>query len=208
VHSPHLLGDADGEEVMKTWAIADTHFFHHKLVDYCGRPEDFTEQIIQNWCNMIAPGDLVYHLGDVGFYKKADAGKLIQGLPGHKILIRGNHDRYPIGWYLDHGFMAMMEHPIVTVRYQKGIKRKVNFYYKVILSHSPVPVPEDVDFNLHGHFHNNSSPHWEEEMVDTLTPKHRLMSIEESGYCPMLLDEGTHHDRFINSYERAEEVRR
>jgi len=195
------------ETGIKTWVVSDTHFHHDKLTEYCGRPVDFTSQIVRNWCACIKPNDLVFHLGDVGFYNKSIAGKLIQGLPGNKILIRGNHDRFPIKWYLDHGFMTVMDTAIVHVCYTKGQERPRNTYYKVILSHIPVSIPEGVDFNLHGHFHNNSSRRWEEEMTNTLTPKHRLVSIEELSYAPIPLGWGIHHDKFINSYKRAQELK-
>jgi len=195
---------------MQTWIIADTHFHHKKMIEYCGRPVDFTAQIIKNWCACVRPTDLVFHLGDVGFYKKATAGKLIENLPGNKILIRGNHDKHPIKWYMDCGFMAVMDTAVVHVCYSQGVERLRNTYYKVILSHTPVPIPdfEHIDFNLHGHFHNNSSIHWEEKLVDTLTPQHRLVSIEELSYTPVPLAWTLHHDKFINSYKRAKDVRR
>ena len=83
---------------MKTWVISDTHLFHTKMTELCGRPEDFTALIVRNWSNMVGPEDVVYHLGDVGFYKKGEFSGLIRGLPGTKILIRGNHDKFPVAW--------------------------------------------------------------------------------------------------------------
>lgn len=190
-----------------TWVISDTHFHHNKMVEYCGRPKDFTAQLIKNWTKCVGETDLIFHLGDVGFYKKDDCGTLLKELPGNKILIRGNHDRHSIKFYLDHGFMAVMDTAVVHVCYSQGGRHPRNHYYRVILSHSPVAIPEGVDFNLHGHFHNNNSYHWEEELVKTLTPKHRLLSVEELGYKPVPLGWTLHHERFINSYERAKEVR-
>jgi len=192
---------------MHTWIITDTHFFHTKLVEYCNRPYNFTDQLIQNWRGCVAPEDLVYHLGDVGFYKKAECGNLIRGLPGHKILIRGNHDKFPVKWYLDNGFIAVMERAIVDVCYTKGNRKPQNFYYKVLLSHEPWPIPEGVDFNVHGHFHNNEASRWEQHNVDVLTPNHRLMSVEETKYMPLLLGWAVHRDKFINSYQVAKDRR-
>jgi len=199
---------------MHTWVIADTHFFHTRLVEYCNRPHNFTDQLIRNWCNCVGTTDLVFHLGDVGFYKKRECGNLIRGLPGYKILIRGNHDRFPIKWYMDNGFMAVMESAVVNVCYTKGKKqpRKKkqprNRYYKVLLSHKPCPIPEGVDFNIHGHFHNNEASRWEENLVDVLTPNHRLMSIEETNYKPLLLGWAIYHDKFVNSYREAKKAKK
>lgn len=193
----------------KTWVIADTHLRHYKLMEYCGRPEGFTEQIIENWCKLVRPDDVIFHLGDVGFYKKRECQDMLRGLPGHKILIRGNHDRYPVKWYMDNGFLAVLESAVVNVCFARRQKRQQsgrNHYFKVLLSHVPMPVPDGVDFNLHGHFHNNGSIHWEEPLVAVLTPKHRLLSIEEHQYRPVWLGWGLHHEKFANSYERAQEI--
>lgn len=194
----------------ETWVITDTHFHHKKLCEYTGRPADFTKQIVRNWCSCVGPADVVFHLGDVGFYKKRECGGLIRGLPGNKILIRGNHDRFPIKWYMENGFIAVMESAVVNVCYSNGRRDSArhglkNSYYRVLLSHIPMPLPADVDFNLHGHFHNNKSKHWEEDMVETLTTDHRLMSVEELAYTPVPLGWAIHHDKFINSFRRAKE---
>lgn len=194
----------------KTWVIADTHFFHTKLITLCGRHKDFTDRIIESWHKQVQPDDIVYHLGDVGFYAGGDQKrrlyKVLQSLPGHKILIRGNHDRLPIAWYLN-CFMAVMESAVVDVMYTTGCRHPRNYYFKVLLSHTPQPIPEGVDVNLHGHFHNNESYHWEEPMVNLLTPEHRLLTIEELGYKLVPLGWAIYHDVFTNSYLRAQEVR-
>ena len=52
---------------MKLWIIADTHFYHENIKRYQGRPDDFNEQIIRNWCKLVAYDDVVIHLGDVIF---------------------------------------------------------------------------------------------------------------------------------------------
>jgi len=192
---------------MKTWIITNTHFFPDKLVDCCDRPADFAKQIVRNWCNNVASDDLIYHLGDVGFYKKQKCGGLIRTLPGHKVLILGNHDRFPTAWYRDKGFMAVMDYVIVTALHVEGIKKPRNFYYKVLLSHIPMSIPDGVDWNIHGHFHNNSSLHWEENIVKILTPKHRLYSLEEMNYMPILLGEALYQDRLVHTLERAKEIR-
>jgi len=174
---------------MKTWVISDTHLFHTKMTELCGRPEDFTEQIVMNWNNMVAPDDLVYHLGDVGFYKKCECAGLMSGLPGTKILIRGNHDTFPVKWYLDHGFIAVMDRAVVNVMYKKGIKKPMNRYFRVLLSHKPIKIGDcafgPVDYNVHGHFHNNSSHYWEAPLLRVLTPKHLLFALEETEYKPL-----------------------
>jgi len=191
---------------MKTWVISDTHLFHTKMTELCGRPEDFTALIVRNWSNMVGPEDVVYHLGDVGFYKKGEFSGLIRGLPGTKILIRGNHDKFPVAWYLDNGFIAVMDRAVVNVVYRKGIKKPMNRYYRVLLSHKPIKIGQssfgDVDFNVHGHFHNNSPHYWEAPLLRVLTPKHLLFALEDTAYKPLDLAAALKHGQLLPTQGR------
>lgn len=51
--------------------IADTHFNHKNIIEYCNRPfkdtNEMNEYIIQKWNSVVKENDIVYHLGDVGF---------------------------------------------------------------------------------------------------------------------------------------------
>ena len=78
-----------------TWIISDTHFNHMKMCsrDYCTRPLDFNQRIIRHWQAMVAPEDLIYHLGDFYLGSRTEFVKYVDKLPGVKILIKGNHDR-------------------------------------------------------------------------------------------------------------------
>jgi calcineurin-like phosphoesterase family protein len=188
--------------MFKTWVISDTHFHHQKLTEWCGRPDTFTEDTINNWRKLVHPNDLVYHLGDIGSTNKKNCAGVLSQLPGQKILIRGNHDRWPIRWYLNQGFIAVMDSATIYTYYTKGKKNPRLHYYKVLLSHKPIPVPSEVQFNVHGHFHNNSSNRWEEDLKDVLTSKHRLLSLEETNYRPVNLGYMLYHDRLIKTLER------
>ncbi len=192
---------------MKTWVISDTHFYHENTIKWCGRPEDFNELIVQNWIRNIHPNDLVYHLGDVFFYKKQECQALLRGLPGQKILIKGNHDKVPVAWYLHSGFLAVMEYALVYVKHTKGKERPINRYYKVLLSHKPMNVPEEVDVNVHGHFHNAGSSRWEEILLSQLSSKHRLFSLEDNDYRPMDLGNALFYDQLIHTQERARKMK-
>ena len=60
-----------------TWIIADTHFFHANIGQYCSRPEGWQDLIIENWNRLIQPGDTVFHMGDLALGKKEDTEALI-----------------------------------------------------------------------------------------------------------------------------------
>jgi calcineurin-like phosphoesterase family protein len=193
---------------MKTWVISDTHFYHEKLVD---RPKDFNEQIVRNWSNTVGPDDVVYHLGDIGFCSKENFKNLIRGLPGVKILIRGNHDKFPVGTYLDSGFVAVMDYAVVNVRHTKGIKRPLNTYFRVLLSHMPMEIGMgsssfgDIDYNVHGHFHDCPPRNWEFSLRMNVSSRHRLFSIEEVGYMPLELPVALKHERLVGTECRMRE---
>jgi calcineurin-like phosphoesterase family protein len=65
-----------------TWIIAETHFFHANIGQYCDRPEGWQDLIIENWNRYIQPGDIVFHLGDLALGKKEDAEALVSFLNG------------------------------------------------------------------------------------------------------------------------------
>ena len=53
---------------MNTFIIADTHFNHKNIIDYCNRPftdaDNMNTALIQNWNSVVKSDDIVYHLGD------------------------------------------------------------------------------------------------------------------------------------------------
>ena len=79
------------------WFTADHHFDHANILRYCQRPfadvESMNEALIQNWNRVVAPGDTVYHLGDLFLTPPTEAKRLRERLNGSICLIRGNHDR-------------------------------------------------------------------------------------------------------------------
>ena len=159
--------------------ISDLHLFHNRILEKFNRPfssvEDMHEMIINNWKNKVKTDDTVYILGDVGMYHPKEIGNILNNLPGHKILITGNHDFKNIhsGSY-------------------KKVFDKITSYLEiedngrnVILFHYPI---EDWNgkyreyYHLHGHIHNNE---------DSLSQKERRFNVsaEVVDYTPVSLDE-------------------
>lgn len=79
------------------WFTSDTHFSHKNIIKYCERPFDDTdhmdETIIENWNSVVAPEDMVYHLGDIALGPIDQSLAKVARLNGHKIAVLGNHDR-------------------------------------------------------------------------------------------------------------------
>ena len=189
-----------------TWIIADTHFNHTKMCEYCDRPEDFNERIIRHWRAMIAPDDLVYHLGDFYLGKRGGFVDYVDMLPGVKILIKGNHDREKSDWYLNRGFTAVMDFVVVTSRTNIRKNGEYFLYTKVLLSHKPIAIPElygHKTINIHGHFHNHSPKQCEKELVKLLTPDHYLFCLENTKYKPVLLNRAVKDD-WVKCFSKKE----
>ena len=159
--------------------ISDLHLFHNRILEKFNRPfssvEEMHEMIINNWKNKVKADDTVYILGDVGMYHPKEIGNILNNLPGHKILITGNHDFKNIhsGSY-------------------KKVFDKITSYLEiedngrnVILFHYPI---EDWNgkyreyYHLHGHIHNNE---------DSLSQKERRFNVsaEVVDYTPVSLVE-------------------
>ena len=84
---------------MNTWFTSDTHFFHEAVIRYSHRPfhdvEEMNETMVFKWNQVVAPGDTVYHLGDVALVRGRDRGNLLNlldSLNGNIHLCPGNHD--------------------------------------------------------------------------------------------------------------------
>ena len=84
---------------MIRWVTADTHFSHKNIMKFepSTRPwnsvDEMDAEVIHIWNSRVAPGDIVYHLGDFsmcGFEKTMRTSQLLNG---QIVLVRGNHDQ-------------------------------------------------------------------------------------------------------------------
>ena len=149
------------------WIITDTHIGHKAIISYCGRPGNFGSLILKNWKRMIAPEDTILHLGDVAWGE--DNLKLITYLPGHKILVRGNHDSKSLEYYMQKGFDFACD----------SVTMKLNGM-EVLFSHHPT-YWHRADINIHGHQHDLH--------VEDSSRLYLPLAIETMGYKPLAVDE-------------------
>lgn len=144
--------------------LPDTHLGHEKMTKYCGRPTDFESIILMNMMEMMAPSDVLVHLGDVtvgwsvdrvkDYFDKIDCAS--------KILVLGNHDK---SWSVTKWlkvFDAVCDSIIIK---------------STLLSHRPSNLGIK---NIHGHTHNNGKPGW-------INGKYKL-ALEDNKYKPFLLE--------------------
>lgn len=153
---------------MAIYLIADTHFYHQKVISYCDRPfasvEEMNTALVENWNRVVNSDDTVFHLGDVSFGDFTQTYEVIDKLAGSKILIRGNHDeRRSDTWWIRTGFVAV----------HKSLLHD-NFF----LTHRPTKT-EDGLINIHGHTHNSVTG-----LDDT---KYKCVSVEMINYTPVEL---------------------
>jgi calcineurin-like phosphoesterase family protein len=158
---------------MRLWIIADTHFNHEKLIEY-GRPKNFEGTIKRNlFRGNFAPDDVLLHLGDVCIGKEIENNEWFhENLTCKLWLVRGNHDKRGIGWYLEHGWDFCAD------------KIQINMYgYRVCFTHEPISKDDSFDLNIHGHQHECKHRTCTEEGAEF----RRLISLDYTNFKPVLL---------------------
>lgn len=102
---------------MNYFFLGDTHFRHANIIKYCNRPflkegdlddngkwiskeikfqrcKEMNEKLIENWNSNIKPKDIVYHVGDFGWFDdKQTLEEFVSRLNGKIELCLGNHDK-------------------------------------------------------------------------------------------------------------------
>ena len=104
---------------MAIFAIGDLHLSlgSEKPMDIFKGWENYVERLTVNWNNLVSPEDTVVLAGDTSWAMKlADCKEdftFLESLPGHKLLIKGNHDYW---WstlskmqqfFIDNGFTSL-----------------------------------------------------------------------------------------------------
>lgn len=91
----HLLFTGPAHPAMTIFFTADTHFGDHRTINMWGRrfadTAEMDRELVARWNAVVAPGDVVWHLGDVA-RRAAEVAALLERLNGTKHLIRGNND--------------------------------------------------------------------------------------------------------------------
>lgn len=131
----------------KVFFFADFHGYHENIIKYCNRPFkdaiEMNRKLVQNWNNTVSKDDKVFLLGDFSFGSTDQIIELGQQLQGHKVLIKGNHDKKSAEVYRRAGFEHVSAWPIIW-----------NDFY--ILSHAPQHMsPNSPYFNIYGHVHDD-----------------------------------------------------
>lgn len=163
--------------------ISDTHFGHHNIIRYCDRPLNHEDIIIQNWDRVVQPEDTILHLGDVAFGRPKDIygwAEIIKGLPGRKMLIKGNHDHSRSMKI----YKGIFEVVVPFIQDFSGVR--------IYFSHYPDhPIKDQWDINVHGHIHNNPLMGEFSPVVD-MEKLYENVSVEVTDYAPIRLSDILH----------------
>ena len=160
---------------MNYYITTDTHFGHHALMKYCGRPSKVEDMILKRHTATVSSADILIHLGDICIGNDAEWHRYFNNIVCfRKWLIKGNHDKKTNTWYLNHGWDAVCD--TMSLRL---------FGLNILLSHSPKPL-DGHDYNIHGHFHNSDHRRHEPELSAVQTDRHILVKLEHS-YTPVNL---------------------
>lgn len=161
---------------MNYWLISDTHFNHTKLTEWGGRSGDWQEQIWKG-LKAIPKDDILIHLGDICIGNDEEIhAKLWEEVLCAKILVRGNHDKKSIDWYLAHGWDFVVD------------AFKLDYFgQQIMFSHRPLPLDVwNITKNVHGHTHGNL--HRAEEYSAYYDKSYHVdISPELAGYAPLRL---------------------
>lgn len=151
---------------MTLYTVADMHFGHANIIEYCARP--FTDvkamdaALIRNWNATVRETDTVIHCGDFAF---RNAAFYATHLHGTIIFIAGNHD--------DAKIPMVKEIPL----FYRGIP--------LLFTHEPSPV-SGLWWNIHGHTHNNNPTAY--PFINQYERRCNV-SVEMTQYSPVPLDE-------------------
>ena len=148
--------------------IADLHLSHRNILKYSNkeRPFDTLEEhdqyIIDTINETVNKNDTLYILGDLAFGK--DALNYVRQLKvQNKVLVLGNHDKYPMVYYNAVGFNKIY-----------GMLR----YKEFILTHAPIhpcQLEKRYSANIHGHLHT----------YDVDDPRYFNVNIDRLGFKPV-----------------------
>jgi len=123
------------KKMMKTYITSDLHFGHANIMKFCPvtragfRDVDhMNECMIQEWNQIVHPGDQTFILGDVAFCNVERAVSILQRLNGDKILIEGNHDAKLIK---DQKFRECFRETHQYLRYVHNGQLVIMFHYPI-----------------------------------------------------------------------------
>lgn len=159
---------------LDAWVTSDQHWGHSNIGKYQDRPDDHMSLMRLRWIDLVGADDVVLCLGDLVCFgdRELHAG-YIDGLPGRKYLLLGNHDKHGPSWYEENGFTVIGRRPMLWAAPDDTI---------VCFSHEPAHDDGSWEINVHGHTHSI-----EHRPSATRPEVRRNVCVEVTGYAPVRL---------------------
>lgn len=156
---------------------SDQHFGHSNIIGFCGRPytcaNEMNRDLIARYNSVVGDDDVVCHVGDFTL-SPSMLRQIVPRLNGHKILVRGNHDKAKhMDRYLAAGFESVHE----KIWLQRGdttyvIKHHPEQWYYSEDKRARRPG----EIIVHGHCHSK----------DICTPGHIHVGVDAHDYYPCM----------------------
>lgn len=178
----------------KIYVTADQHFGHTNIIKLTNRPFSSTKEMnqfmIERWNSVVSSDDTVFVLGDfIGKEHMDEKGAIAIGeaLNGHKILIKGNHDRnYPMKTIFDKVYEA--KH-ICELQYDDVTFRLNHFLNNMTIEGD---LPSVIYLHAHKHNHigyNVINSYYRRPLYD--------VGVDANGFTPVTLN------RIIEFFENS-----
>ena len=141
---------------MKILYTADPHCGHANIIRMCQRPfscvDEMDAALIANWNGAVHKDDVVYIIGDFCFRNDKSPAWYLSQLNGHKILVRGNHDKW-------------IENNVAAANMFEEITNLTNVYdqsfggHHISICHYPLMTwpGKKESYMVFGHIHNDTS---------------------------------------------------
>ena len=171
------------------WFTSDTHFGAERTLNLSKRPfksvSEMNDELINNWNNVVAEDDIVYHLGDFGDYT------IIKQLKGRVVLVYGNYERR------DEKLINNLKDELLNMGFYKVIESGIlvenmtdEIYFN--MSHEPSKHKEMSEhlFNVFGHIHK----------LQMIKPYGLNVGTDAHNYTPIDLDTVLHYRNAILNF--------
>lgn len=166
---------------MRVFASSDHHYYHKNIIKYADRPFDIMDEncvidnaklMIERHNETVGDDDIALFVGDLsaGLRGREEHFQgLLRMLKGKKILVRGNHDHQPDQFYLDAGFIDVVDYfkippyfinhyPCYQSRWTSGPEKAMMFNVNRNSIHTII----------HGHVHNKDPKEWDSDGFDRI----------------------------------------
>lgn len=173
------------------WITSDSHFGHKNIVKFQQRPESHELLMLYEWIKLVPKDSQILHLGDVFMGKGGNPEKwasVVSLLPGHKFLIKGNHDKLPNQFYENAGFTIIKPFIWKNIAFTHRPITKAFPFNPGVSEFANDLINANWKINIHGHIHGNTLGETLEFDGSPLEEKEYInVSVEVTEYRPRQL---------------------